>query len=228
MAQNHPGTLQYEHYSNRSTVFMAQNHPRTHLLTPRTIHGNLQPPALLADPPPILSLPLELLLQIYESLETDAQALLTLTCKTLLHRLGSRSWEHPVLAGIWRGDAHISRSDAPRHMPTWLLTPETLIRVPFLQALARDSPQLTYCSWCRVLHPNLPSPSQLKLTKNAPTCLVAKGVVDWFAKDGSQDYTLLWDHVAKAVAAHTAYRVRDVATQQPDLKMLAAKFVWSL
>jgi hypothetical protein len=56
--------------------------------------------------------------------------------------------------------------------------------------------------------------------------LIAKGVVDWFAKDGGHSYTILWDHISKAMTAHTAWlNLQDTVVGPPDHEMLAAKFV---
>ena len=181
--------------------------PKQHRLSPRTMFADLPAPPLLQNPPPILSLPIEILLEIKDHLEADAQTLLTLTCKTLLHRIGCASWEHPALAGQWHGDAYHSRWDAPRPIPSWMLTPETLIRVPFLQALARDTPTLTYCNDCRTLHPNLPRPTEVRLRKKDPGsgCLARKGVVDWTTRDERQWYILVWHHIAKAMTVHAEW-----------------------
>jgi hypothetical protein len=182
-------------------------------------------PGKIENPPPILRLPPELLQEIYSYLPTDAQALLSLTCKTILYCVGAKSWEDPALCGRWHGDAYSSRWDSPRPIPHWLLTPETLVRVPFMQALAKDSPDLLYCVSCRVLHPNLPGPSELRLKPkekdNAP-CLVAGGIVDWFPRDGVNGYTLLAAHVTKAMFIHTS-ALKDKTTPT-GLDLLNAKY----
>ena len=197
---------------------MANHRGISHLLTPRTMYADMPAPPALTDPPPILRLPLELLLEINDYLETDAQALFSLTCKTVLHRIGCKSWEHPVLAGRWHGDAYHSRWDAPRSIPAWMLTPDTLIRVPFLQALARDSPTMTYCDTCRVLHPNLKGPALVWLKHDKKTnCLTEKGVVDWTTRDDRQVYTLLWDHIKKSMSVHAEWLKNPSSTPNHSL-----------
>jgi hypothetical protein len=98
----------------------------------------------LEPTPPILKLPTEILQHITSYITSDCIACLSLSCKQMLHILGSKSWT------ALSSKPSESSEDAGRRGTRIIWEPNLLLNL--LECLARDDSSLALCRCCIRLH----------------------------------------------------------------------------